>query len=763
MAKSSNSEFIDIPALIKQYLSKWYLFVISIVLCTGLAFVYSKVRQPEYVVKANLLISPEKDGSAAAAESVMGGALSSLLGSEGYVEDEIFIVSSHSLYRQVVKDLELNVGIKIKKAPLIHLNPYPNSPINAILPAGMADTLQTGIGFKVSINEQGIANITGKMRRSKVVDVKDVTLPYVADTPIGKITIVTTEHYTPGTDINATISVTGYDAAAEKLDKLVQIEMASRHSNVLSMSLQTPNADYGKAILNQIIQEYNKRGIAERNEQNQLTARFIEERLALLSGELSETEASIQKYKEDKGIIDIEFQAKYQADKKSRIEEELLRAQTQEEITQLTLNFLRDPKNTYALIPTTLDNEGIQRNIEAYNQAIIERMQIANSARGDNATLRQISARIDAMRDNITASVIRALEASHVSVKDLRKEMVEASGQLENIPQQEREFRNILRQQQVKQSLFIFLLQRREETAMMLANNFPKGVVIDRAYTMSDPVGLKKSMILIIGFLFGCILAPIYLYLRKMLSNRIETRKDVERMTDVPIVGEICTDHSGTTLVASADSTSPTAELFRLLRSNLLFVLNDPRDKVVLTTSYSAGEGKTFVSVNLAATLALLGKRVMLIGMDIRNPQLGAALGISPRYGLTQYLATQNITIDQIRTHLDAIPGLDVIVAGPVPPNPAELLISNRVDELIATLRQQYDYIIIDTAPIGQVSDTYSLDRLADASLFVCRINHTSVTNLEVINEIAEQHRLKKVSIVINGTNTYKTYGYGQK
>ncbi|MCH5221573.1 MAG: polysaccharide biosynthesis tyrosine autokinase [Muribaculaceae bacterium] len=759
MAQNRNSEFIDIPELIKQYLSKWYLFAISIVICGALAYTYVKVRQPEYAVKANVLISTEKESPMASAASALGG-MAALFGSDAYVEDEIFIISSHSLYRDVTRNLGTNIKYKVKRNFLSSELAYPHHPLEVIPQAGMLDTLESKIQFAVKVNAEGKANIKAYMHDHVVAQVKKATLPYTLDTPLGQFTFTPTQYYAAGKSLKTSISVSGYDAAAEGLDENVNNEIASKRTNVISLRINTTNPIYGKDILNEIIKEYNNRGINEKNGQNELTAKFIDSRLDILAKELDITETQIQKYKQEKGIIDVVSEATYQTTKKGQLEEQLIAVRTQEEIIKLTLNFLKDPQNAYALIPTSLDNQSIQRSIEIYNEAILERMDVENSAQGDNAALRNISERIDMMRQNIITSVQSALNETRVSINDLSKEMAHAETTLSNIPEQEREVINMKRQQAVQQELFVFLLQRREETAMMLANAYPKGIVVDDAYTMSEPLGLKGKLIMLIALIFGFLITPVYLYLRKLINNRFETRQEVERITDVPILGEICIDNSGEQLVATAENNSSAAELFRLMRSNLLFVLNDPRDKVVLMTSSSSGEGKSFISINIASSLALLNKKVVLVGMDIRNPRIAQYLGIAPQYGVTQYLSS-NVNIQQIITPMPGANNLDVICAGPVPPNPAELLASAKVDELFAELRNIYDYIIVDTAPIGLVSDTFTLDRLADAAVYVCRANFTKLSDLQLVNEIYEQQRLKKLSIVINGTAAKKSYGYG--
>ncbi|MBD5233016.1 MAG: polysaccharide biosynthesis tyrosine autokinase [Bacteroidales bacterium] len=757
MAKN-NSDFIDIAALVKQYISKWYLFAISVFVCLAIAFFYVSVRQQEYAVKANLLISTEDEGAAGGM-----GSLGALFGSQGYVDDEIFIVSSHSLYKNVARDLGLNISYIYHKNPFVSEIAYPNHQLEVVPQAGLLDTLERGITFKVKVNEKGQADIDAKMKRDIVAKAKKVTLPYTLDTPLGKFTFAKTNSYPEGESVKMSIAVFGYDQAAEGLDESVNTEIASKRSNVISLSINTTNPLYGKAILNEIIKKYNERGVAEKKSQNELSAEFIDSRLDILANELSQSESNIQDYKQRYGIVDLVVDTKYNTEKKARLEEALLEARTQEEVIALTRDFIREPRNAYALIPSTLPNEGLQRAIEAYNELVLKRSEMLQSAKPDNASLVQISEQLDMMRGNIGTSLDRALETSKVSVRDLSKEMASTQGSLSELPVHEREYLDLMRQQSVKQQLFMFLLRRREEVSLLLANSIPKGILIDEAYTLSDPLGMGKKMIMLIALFFGLLIPPVWLYIRRLIHNRFETRAEVERITDVPIVGEMCIDNSGRRLVVASDDTSATAELFRLMRSNLLFILNDPRDKVVLLTSTSSGEGKSFISINLAASLALTEKRVLLVGMDIRNPQLANYLNVHPRFGLTQYLSSSSVSIGQIIEPMPGVKNLDLIVAGPVPPNPAELLISHKVDELFQELRQRYDYIIVDTAPIGLVSDTFTLDRIADAAIYVCRANYTSLNDLNQINDIYEHQRLKKLSLVINGTATKKTYGYGQK
>lgn len=765
MAKRSSSDFIDIKGLFKSYVSKWYLFLISVLVCGGLAFFYTKVHQPVYVVRANVLITQNDDagGGALAAMTAQMGSLGSIFGSDGYVEDEIFIVSSHSLYREVARELGLNVTYGERMGFMDTRQCYPETPIRVNMNPSICDTLRVGIDFKLKINDEGKTKIVAKVDRQTVAEVKDVTLPYTVATPYGKFTFVPTETFIKGEDLTMRINVKSYDAAAEQLDEDIHTEIASKRSNVISLSVDTPVPVLGEDILNAILREYNTRGIAEKSAQGELTAKFIEERLGLMAEDLAGVEVNIQHFKQNNSIIDLETEAKYQTEKRAAIEGKLIDAQTQLEIAKITYEFITDPSNAYSMIPATVSNEGIQNAIAQYNTLIMEYAKTKESARSDNSTLRLLRQNIDMMRGNIHSSLDRLLKSTQVAVRELQHEINLSDNSLKGVPATERQYIDLQRQQRVKSELYLLLLKHREENSMMMANATPKGQIIDSAFRMSEPLGLGNKMILLFGLILGMCIPPVYLYLRKLINNRFETRADVERITEVPILGELCLDKSGQKLVVSDNSTSTMAELVRLIRTNLMFVLNGKWDKVVLLTSSTSGEGKSFIAINLAASLSLLGKRTLLVGMDIRNPRLSQYLDIHPRFGLTQFLSSSDIKLQDIIVPVPNIQGLDTIVAGPVPPNPGELLLSEKVDQMFSELREMYDFIIVDTAPIGQVSDTFTLDRVADASIYVCRANYTNIHDLEAINEIYEQSRLKKLSIVINGTAAKKTYGYGTR
>lgn len=755
MAKKTNPDFFDISSLFKTYMSKWYYFAISVVVCCGLGFVYTKMKQPVYEVRANVLIGNDDD-------TMPGmGQLGSLFSSQGPVDDELFIISSHTVYRDVVKSLRINKHHTVKTGILSRKFAYPLFPIDVYMAPGVADTLSATIVFKAEIDKKGKASVEAKVRREVIGEVEDAPLPVTLETSYGRFVIDTTACYPKGEGLKTTIAVTGYDAAAENLAEDIVAEVYSKKSNVINLGMQTTNSGYGQDVLNQVMTQYNDRGVAQRNTQGEKTAEFIDKRLALISGDLDEAESDIQKYKQQQGIVDVAAEAQYQTRRRGALEENLLAVELQHEIVKLTLDFLSDRENDYNLIPVPGGNDTPPEGVGSYNALIFKRMQLLESAKPNNQAVKQLDKQIDAMRENIIASAQKTYENLSSQVKELRAEMNRTSSKLGSIPTQEREYLNMKRQQEVKQQLYLFLLQRREETAMLLANAVPKGVIVDEAYTLNEPVGLGKKAILLIAFLLGLIIPPVFIYMTKKLRNRFESSAEAEEFVDMPLLGEVTTDRSGETLVVTPTAKTTNAELFRLMRTNLLFILNDVNDKVILVTSTKSGEGKSFVSINLCASLSLLEKRVLLIGMDIRKPRLAQYLGINPQFGLTQYLSSDRISIDQIITPVAGPAGFDVIVAGPVPPNPAELLASKKLDDLLAELRGRYDYILIDSAPVGMVSDSFTLNRLADATVYVCRAGFTAISDLRFANDVYQEGRLKKMSLVVNGTKTKKGYGYG--
>lgn len=726
-----------------------------------MGFVATRVFKQKQGIRANILIREEEKSPLASMSS-----LGDIFGTKSNVDDEIFVISSHSLYCEIIKELGTNCEHYVRHGFLNNVLTYPDFPLDITCAPEVEDTLGVGLRFKINVDEEGLASVKvyGKYG-TKIDDVKDVKLPYTFKLPYGDFTLSKTKYYPEGEAVNSKIWFYGIHHASELLAEKLVSDIPSKRTNIISLGINTTNAEMGLDIIKTLIEKYNERGIREDNVERMQTAKFLESRLKSLGQELGDAEREIQKFKEKHGLVDVAVEVEYQAQKKGKIEQELIAAQTELEVLRLTKDFINDPSNAYELIPTVIDNTSLNQFINAYNEKLVERNNMLNTVSPNNQAVVNLTAMIDATRQGIQTSVNQTYNNTLAVVKDLQAQVKSSNSNLVNIPEAERLYVDMDRERTLKSEIYLYLLGRQEENSMMIANASPKGIIVDAPYVQNDPHGPSPKLIYVIFLLLGLCLPPLYLYVVKLLRDKFDTREDVERRINAPILGEMCTDSSGRNLVVSPTDTSPATELFRLMRANLLFVLNGSTDKVVLLTSTTSGEGKSFISINLAASLALLGKKVLLVGMDIRAPKLSSYLGVSTQFGLTQYLASDLVSLDSIiaQQPLKEIPNLDIVLAGPIPPNPAELLASKRVDEMFEQLRAMYDYIIVDTAPVGMVSDTFTLDRVADATIYVTRTNYTQNSQLDFIEDIYQEGRLKKLSVVINGVKSKKTYGYRAK
>lgn len=758
--KKQQTEFIDVRGTLLLWWSKWYWFAISAFVCLSLAFIYATVKKPVYLVKSNILIAQDDSNIM----SGMGG-FGQLFGTSGYVDDEVFVVSSHTVLRDVVKDLKLNKSCVVKDGLLKSSEYFKKYPVDIVTDTDIADTLSVSLKFNLKVDEDGVASVEVKDSQKDVVaDLENQKFPITVETKYGVFTIKKTADYKEGESLKAKLYFSGYDDAAESLKEDLDIYIASKKSNVIQIEMETTDVDKAKLILNDIVKYYNVRGVEQRSEQSRLTLDFLDSRIQLIAQDLTDSEADVEGYKKNQGIVDVATEATYQTTKKGKFEGELVQAEIDLNIMQMTKEFLADSKNKYELIPTTVSDETVKAGITNYNELVLARMNLVRTAKEGNIALSKMNDRIDALRANINTSLDRAIAQQNKVISDMRLQLGVTDSRLGNIPTQERQYRDIKRKQTIKEQLYLFLMQRREDTALMIANTTPKGVIVDKAFSLSEPITMKKRMILLLAFVFSLILPPVILVIKKVLRNKFDTKDELKKLTDIPVIGEICKDNTGDNIVVKQGSVSTVAELFRAVRSNLQqFFLPGEDDKVVLMTSTVSGEGKSFVSVNLAQTLAITNNdlRVLLVGMDIRKPRIAEYLSIPSSKGLTDYVARAGMDIDDVIQKNPNGLAFDVITSGPIPPNPAELLLSQRVDDMFAELRKRYDYIVVDTAPVGLVSDTLTLSRIGDATIYVCRANYTTKTDIQYANSIYEEGRLKKMSILLNDTIVRKGYGYG--
>ena len=492
------------------------------------------------------------------------------------------------------------------------------------------------------------------------------------------------------------------------------------------------------------------------------TGKFIDERLNIIYNDLSASEADIEKYKTDNNLVDMTTDVTNMYGRRNVSESARTQLTTQLEIMKMVRDFVNDPRNEKTMIPfgvgQTSDAGG---PVDMYNALVLERTKLASSAKANNISLKAMDDQIALMRENVRKAVDKAIDGLEIQITRTAAVENKAQSKLGMIPAKEREFRQLYRQQAIKNELYTFLLQKREENALVLAATTPKGKIVDQAYAYSEPVAPKKGVVLFMGFLLGILMPIVILYIKAMFTTKFSSQDELESISTAPVIGEICHNRHRSSLVVREGKTSSIVELFRLLRNNVQFMLPNEDKNVILVTSSISGEGKTFVGLNLASSFALLGKRVALVGLDIRSPKLAEYLSMKSTPGVTSYLAKKDITLADIVQHSTEVQNLDVYVGGPIPPNPSELLLSSRTKQLIEDLRNEYDCVILDTAPIAMVSDSFSLSPYADLVVYVTRANYTKRSLVKYFNSVVSRGQIKNAGVIINDSNPKMSQGYG--
>lgn len=733
-----------------------WLFIISVAVCLGLSLLYLYRTPKTYAVSAQVLVSDEDGGGSSMLKTLA-------LGTGGAsVEDEVLVMDAHQLLAQAVEELGLNktyitnVNI-IKKRDL-----YGVSPLKVMAPKSLLDTLSETLIFKIDVNDKGDeVDVKVKRGRFKTLAEGHAThLPMTIRTPYGLFAIDTTKYYKPGKDVYVCAFVSSPDATAQGITELV-VSRSSKKSNGISLEWEDNVPERGADLLDKMIEIYNRWSQAKKDETARNTARFIDERLEYIYRELSSSEADIQNFKQAQGITEPQVEVPLKLQRQSQIDAQLTNLQTQNEVFQMIRQFVSDPKTRYEPIPFL---EGANdAALEEYNGLILRRMTLLKTAKPGNVALQTLDTQIDAMRQNVIATIDRVIASNSMRMRQAASKNSQERGTLTRYPSQERHYRELMRQQTVKNTLYSFLLEKREENQLLLAASLPKGQIIDRAYVHNKPVAPKTPMVIFLGLVLGLILPAMYLYLKGLLNNKFDNPDELSRLTSVPIAGEMAHSRRAATqgLVIQGNSTDPVAELFRLIRSNMDFMLpaTEPgQGSVIAVTSSVGGEGKSFIAANLAETLALAGKRVVLVGYDIRKPMLARYLDLKAEPGITNYLSNPDVTIQQL---IQRKADFDVIVAGPIPPNPAELLLSQRAADSIATLRQMYDIVLLDTAPMGMVSDSAALTKYADLTLYVTRARYTLKSHIAMLNKYVADKRLRHVALVVNDVHLDRNSGYG--
>ena len=767
-------EQVNIQEILFRYLIHWPWFVVSVIICIACAWGYLRLATPVYNITATVLIKDEKKGGGASMSSELEKlGLDGFVSSSSNVDNEIEVLKSKSLALEVVNNLGLFVTY-MDEDELPNKELYRTSPVLVSLTPQEADKLPHPMEVNMTLQPTGAmeALITiGKKEYRKEFE----KLPAVFPTDEGTVaffanddTLSSVRPETVTKERHITAFIRRPMSVAKGYANSLSISPTSKTTAVVVVSLKNTNVRRGGDFINKLLEMYNINANNDKNEVAQKTAEFIDDRIGIISKELGSTEQDLENFKRTAGITDLSSEAQIALTGNAEYEKKRVENQTQINLIVDLQKYLHG--NEYEILPANvgLQDGGLVGAISRYNEMLIERNRLLRTSTESNPAIVNLNTSIRAMRSNVQATLDATLKGLQITKEDLAREANRYSRRINDAPTQERRFVSIARQQGIKSSLYLMLLQKREENAITLAATANNAKIIDKALADDNPVSPKRMMIYLIALMLGAGIPVGVIYLIGLTKFKIEGRADVERLTTLPVIGDIpLADEISGSIAVFENQNNLMSETFRNVRTNLQFMLENGKN-VILVTSTVSGEGKSFISSNLAISLSLLGKKVVIVGLDIRKPGLNKVFNIPKKeHGITRFLTNPTTNLMDLVQASDINKNLFILPGGAVPPNPTELLARDGLEKAIETLKANFDYVILDTAPVGMVTDTLLIGRTADISVYVCRADYTRKAEFTLVNELAENNKLPNLCIAVNGLDLQKRkygyyYGYGK-
>lgn len=768
-------ESIDLYAILFKYLAYWPWFAASVVICLVCAFLYLRYQAPVYNIDAAVLIK-EDDKKGGSAGNPMG-ALQDLgmFSMTNNFDNEVEILKSRTLIKKVVNDLNLYISVAEKRMFGYDTPLYKSTPVKVYMTPEEADNLEAGAKLHLEYTTDGKLAVKAEYtldEEKQEMKMKFDSIPAVFPTPVGVFSFTRNDSIPSlEEDMNLVAYINPPTDVTENYVEKLSVEPTSKTTTIAAISLQNTVKQRGIDFINRLVAFYNQDTNDEKNEVAQKSAEFIDERIGIINRELGTTETELADFKQRSGITDLASDARMALEESSKYEQQLTENATQIKLVEFLRNYINNPKNSGEVIPVNvgLQDQNLGAIINQYNTMLIERKRLLRTSSENNPAVVNINTGIESMRHNVQTTVSSVLRGLQITQTNIERQARKFEGRISNAPKQEKEFLTIARQQEIKATLYIMLLQKREENAITLASTANNGRIIKAALPSKDPISPKKIIVMLAALVLGVGIPVAIIYLRDLLKYKIENAGDVEKITDIPVLGELplVKKPEKGAIVVQENQNGIMEEAFRGLRTNMLFMLGS-HQKVILFTSTQPGEGKSFIAGNTAVSLAYLGKKVVIIGLDIRKPGLNKVFNLSQRTeGITNYLADPEHTdLYDLVQHSDISSNLDILPGGPIPPNPTELMARPVLEDAIEKLKERYDYVILDTAPIAIVTDTAIASRVADMCVYVCRADVTPKLGYQYINVLRDQKKFDKLATVINGIDLSARksgYGYGHK
>ena len=767
-----DEEKINYQELLFRYIIHWPWFVASVLVCLIGAWVYLHFQTPVYQVSASIMIKDDKKGGGSTDLENLG--IGGVITSTQSIDNEIEVLRSKTILKEVVNNLELYITYYDEdEFPEKEL--YQTSPVIVNLTAQEADKLPGSALLAMKLSPEGVLDVNLKVGLNEY-NQRFEKLPAVLPTDAGTFGFALKDSLSGGQiagykgerHIRAVVSrpfevAKGYQGA-------LSIAPTSRTTSVAVVSLMNTNIQRARDFINKLMEMYNRNTNNDKNEVAEKTREFINERIKIIDEELGSTEDKLEAFKRNAGLTDISSDAQLAVSGNAEYEKKRVDNGTQINLVRDLIKYINNPLNEYELLPGNigLSDAGLTTQIGRYNELIIERKRLLRTSTESNPMIVNLDTSIRAMKSNVQAAINGTLQGLLIVKADLEREAGRFSRRISVAPGQERQYVSIARQQEIKAGLYLMLLQKREENAITLAATANNAKIIDEPVATGGPLSPKPNMIYMIALVLGVGLPVGVIFLIGLTKFKIEGRGDVEKLTRLPIVGDVpLTNEKAGSIAVFENQNTLMSETFRHIRTNLQFMLENDQ-KVILVTSTVSGEGKSFISSNLAISLSLLGKRVVIVGLDIRKPGLNKIFNIPRKeQGITQYLSNPEKNLMDFVQPSDVSKNLYILPGGIVPPNPTELLARDGLDKAIETLKKNFDYIILDTAPAGMVTDTLLVGRVADLSVYVCRADYSRKAEFTLINELAADNKLPNICTIINGLDLKKKkygyyYGYGK-
>ena len=764
--KEEEDQPLELRPIIIKYLRNWYLFAIGIVCCVALGFLYLRISTPLYSVTSTILIKDDDLGSDMT-KNIVYSDLERFYSSSN-VENEIGVLKSRTLMHKVVSELPMFTSYFVDAGFLKKRELYgEQSPIQLIVKefdsTAFYDELEP---IKIRLNAQNTFEIEKEKRTFETYYFgEEIALPYttfsvhknqsfpenIADT---SIVIEASFNYLP--------------ALAESLSDGLEVELVNKRASTVSIAMLTSVPSKGVDIINKLVELYNEEALQDKNQMAINTIDFIDDRLKYITTELSDVERNVERYKGIHDITNVDSEAQLYLQSSTDYIRQLAEVEIEIDVLESLNNHLQSQQDRYQSIPSslTIANATFNTLVDKYNEMQLERERMIQNYLPSNPLILNINKQLDNLRSDILQNLAIIKKSLEITRDNLQSSSSQIRSKAQRVPRIERELLEISRQQGIKQEHYLYLLKKREEAAIMLsANSTAKCRVIDPAFASFRPAKPKSLFVLFAAAVMGVILPFGYVLITDILNDKVQHREDVERITKIPVLGEISHSKKTNSLTVNGKKHAPIVEQFRLVRSNFNFATTPSRNKILLVTSSRSGEGKTFFALNMGISLHKIGRKVVVVEFDLRKPALLKSLSIENKVGISNFLIKDDVLLPSIIHKIEDKPDLCVIGSGPIPFDPAELMASEKVGNLVRELKLKYDHVILDTAPIGQVADAYALAPYVDVLLYVVRYNYTLKNHLKIINEITKSKKFPSPLIVLNDARKSNLgdnmYGYG--